>query len=121
MFDPGCVVWVEADPNGYKAKLRPSGHDISEKFSRDNSGAIRPNWFQIANTDSNSFYLRKCKEAGISPHPARFPTQFPEYFIKFLTDEGDIVLDPFAGSNATGYAAEELNRRWVSIEELKNM
>lgn len=26
--------------NGYRAKLRPSGHDISDKFSRDNGAAI---------------------------------------------------------------------------------
>ena len=38
------------------------------------------------------------------------------FFIKFLTDEDDLVLDPFAGSNTTGAAAERLRRRWISIE-----
>jgi site-specific DNA-methyltransferase (cytosine-N4-specific) len=33
-----------------------------------------------------------------------------------LTDENDSVLDPFAGSKTTGYVAELLKRRWVSIE-----
>jgi site-specific DNA-methyltransferase (cytosine-N4-specific) len=46
--------------NGYKAKKRPSGHDISTKFQKDNGGAIPPNFIQIANTESNSAYLRKC-------------------------------------------------------------
>ena len=105
--------------NGYKAKLRPSGHDISEKFSKDNSGAIPPNLLQIANTESNSYYLRRCKEEGIKPHPARFPPQFAEFFIKLLTDEGDVILDPFAGSNVTGYVAESLNRLWISIEKIE--
>ncbi|MCF4969443.1 site-specific DNA-methyltransferase [Nostoc sp. CMAA1605] len=102
--------------NGYKAKIRPSGHEISEKFQKDNQGAIPPNLLEIANTESNSIYLRRCKAAGIKPHPARFPQGFAEFFIKFLTDEGDLVLDPFAGSNTTGFVAETLQRRWISCE-----
>lgn len=102
--------------NGYRAKLRPSGHEISEKFSRDNNGAIPPNLLELANTESNSAYLRRCKEVGIKPHPARFPVDFPRFFIDFLTDEGNVVLDPFAGSNTTGQAAEMSGRRWLAFE-----
>jgi len=102
--------------NGYRAKLRPSGHDISDKFSKDNRGAIPPNLLELANTESNSSYLRRCREAGIKPHPARFPIGFPEFFIEFTTDPGDTVLDPFAGSNTTGAAAEKLERKWIAIE-----
>lgn len=101
---------------GYKAKLRPSGHDISTKFQRDLGGSIPHNLLQVANTDSNSHYLRMCKENGVKPHPARFPQALPEFFIKFLTEPGDIVLDPFAGSNVTGRAAEDLRRYWLAIE-----
>ncbi|KAF3886640.1 MULTISPECIES: DNA-methyltransferase [Nostocales] len=101
---------------GYKAKTRPSGHDISDKFQKDNQGAIPPNLLEIANTESNSAYLRRCKSQGIQPHPARFPQGFAEFFIKFLTDEGDVVLDPFAGSNTTGFVAELLQRQWISFE-----
>ena len=50
--------------NGYKAKMRPSGHDISDNFSRDNGGAIPSNLLNIANTESNSPYLRACRERG---------------------------------------------------------
>jgi DNA modification methylase len=106
--------------NGYQAKTRPSGHDISDKFQKDNQGAIPPNLLEIANTESNSAYLRRCKSAGIKPHPARFPQAFAEFFIKFLTDEGDIVLDPFAGSNTTGFTAETLQRRWLAFEINEN-
>jgi DNA modification methylase len=88
--------------NGYVAKRRPSGHDISEKFNIDNGAAIPPNFFAIPNTESNSFYLRYCKEQGLKPNPARYPAELPEYFIRMLTDENDIVLDPFAGSCVTG-------------------
>lgn len=102
--------------NGYRAKLRPSGHDISSNFSKENGGAIPPNLLQISNTESNSLYLRKCKEKGVKPHPARFPRDFANFFIRFLTEEGDVVLDPFAGSNTTGFAAEKLLRRWLAFE-----
>ncbi|MEA5583358.1 site-specific DNA-methyltransferase [Nodularia harveyana UHCC-0300] len=102
--------------NGYQAKIRPSGHDISDKFQKDNQGAIPPNLLEIANTESNSAYLRRCKSQGIKPHPARFPAGFAEFFIKFLTDEGDLVLDPFSGSNTTGFVAQKWERRWISFE-----
>ena len=102
--------------NGYRPKLRPSGHDISDKFSKNNQGAIPPNLLKLANTESNSAYLRGCREAGIKPHPARFPIKLADFFIRFLTDEGDLVLDPFAGSNTTGFAAEHLNRMWMAFE-----
>ncbi len=102
--------------NGYRAKLRPSGHDISENFGKDNDGAIPPNLLEIANTESNSAYLRRCAEVGIKPHPARFPKEFAEFFINFLTDEKDLVLDPFSGSNTTGYVAEILGRKWIAFE-----
>lgn len=102
--------------NGYKPKLRPSGHDISNKFQRDRGGAIPPNLLQFANTESNSRYLLECRRVGLKPHPARFPIGLPDFFIRFLTKPGDLVLDPFAGSNVTGEAAELLNRRWLGIE-----
>jgi site-specific DNA-methyltransferase (cytosine-N4-specific) len=101
---------------GYKAKLRPSGHDISTKFQRDHGGSIPHNLLQISNTESNSLYLRVCKEHGVKPHPARFPQGLPDFFIRFLTEPGDLVLDPFAGSNVTGKAAEDLQRYWLGIE-----
>ena len=102
--------------NGYKAKLRPSGHDISTKFQRDRGGSIPPNVLEFSNTESNSYYLKACKEKGIKPHPARFPVYLPDFFIRFLTKPGELVLDPFAGSNVTGEAAERLGRKWISVE-----
>src|SRR6266700_5625995 len=102
--------------NGYKAKLRPSGHDISTKFSTDNGASIPPNILAIPNTESNSAYLRYCSERNLKMHPARYPVLLPEYFIRMLTDPGDLVIDPFAGSCVTGEVAERLNRRWICAE-----
>jgi DNA modification methylase len=100
----------------YDPKERPSGHDIGEGFNKDNGGAIPSNLLQIPNSESNSKYLRLCKELGVKGHPARFPGKLPEFFIKFLTEENDIVLDIFGGSNTTGEIAELHNRRWLSCD-----
>lgn len=102
--------------NGYVAKLRPSGHDISSKFQKDNGGSVPPNLLAIANTESTSRYQEYCRDNNIPIHPARFPPQLPEYFIRFLTDPDDVVLDPFGGSCVTGAVAEVLGRRWVCCE-----
>lgn len=101
---------------GYKAKMRPSGHDISEKFAVNNGAAIPPNLIAIPNTESNSAYMRYCQENGLKAHPARFPADLPEYFIRMLTDPGDAVYDPFGGSCITGEVAERLQRTWTCSE-----
>jgi len=100
----------------YSPKKRPSGHDISGRFAEDKGGAIPPNLLQISNTESNSQYLRCCQILGIRGHPARFPAKLPEFFIQFLTDVGDTVLDIFAGSNTTGAVAEVWGRKWIAFE-----
>lgn len=106
-----------ADPaKFYSPDRRPSGHDVGTRFSADNGGAIPSNLLSFSNTESNSLYLRLCKRLGVTPHPARFPAALPEFFIKFLTDPGDLVVDLFAGSNTTGHAAERLGRRWVAVD-----
>ena len=102
--------------NGYQAKLRPSGHDISDKFGKDNGGSVPPNLLAVANTESNGAYQDYCRRHGHPIHPARFPEEVPEYFIRMLTDPDDLVLDPFAGSCVTGAVAEVLGRRWVCCE-----
>lgn len=107
-----------ADPDGfYKPKKRPSGHDISKGFGADNGGAIPSNLLQIPNSESNGQYLAGCKLVGAPQHPARFPAKFPQFFIKMLTDPGDVVLDIFAGSNTTGWVAECERRRWLAFDE----
>jgi len=102
----------------YSPAQRPSGHDISAGFAKDNGGAIPSNLLQIPNSGSLGRYEAACKAVGLKRHPARFPTKLPKFFIDFLTDPGDLVVDIFAGSNTTGEVAEALGRRWLAIEEL---
>jgi len=109
---------LQSDPGRYYVpKLRPSGHDIGKSFAADNGGAIPSNLLQIANTESNSQYIKYCKAVEAPVHPARFPQKLPAFFVNFLTEPGDLVLDIFAGSNTTGAAAEAVGRRWVAFEQ----
>ncbi len=112
-----------------RATVRPSGHVIRSGFDKiEAGGSIPPNvieedtpadMLRFGNNSANDLYTKRCKEAGIKIHPARFPAALPDFFIRMLTDESDIVVDPFAGSNTTGMVAEQLARRWIAIEQSK--
>ncbi len=107
---------LDSEGTYYVPKERPSGHVMSDKFNKDNGGAIPSNLLQISNSESNGHYLKYCKYLGIKSHPARFPIALPEFYINFLTEPEDLVVDIFSGSNTTGLAAEQLGRRWISLE-----
>ena len=101
----------------YNAGKRPSEHDIGEtSFLKNNGGAIPSNVLTYSNTLNSEDYQAYCRKNNLQLHPARMPGELAKFFIKFLTEPGDIVLDPFGGSNTTGAAAEELGRFWISIE-----
>lgn len=108
---------LQAPDDFYIPKKRPSGHDIGKSFGKDNGGAIPSNLLQIPNSESNGMYLSGCKILGAKPHPARFPMKLPEFFIEFLTEPNDLVVDIFSGSNTTGYVAEKAGRQWLSFDE----
>jgi DNA modification methylase len=105
----------------YNAGTRPSEHRIGKRsFLRNNGGAIPSNVLTFSNTSSNDGYQEYCRRKGLKLHPARMQIGVAAFFIKFLTQEGDTVFDPFAGSNTTGAAAENLRRKWVSVEAEKS-
>jgi site-specific DNA-methyltransferase (cytosine-N4-specific) len=107
------------DPEAfYKPAKRPSGHDITDKFgTKNNGGALPSNLLQIPNSESNGQYTAACKIVDTKRHPARFPAKLPQFFIRFLTDPDDLVVDIFSGSNTTGMVAEAEDRRWLAFEQ----
>jgi DNA modification methylase len=113
----------------YNAGVRPSGHVISPKgFLTDHGGSIGANVLELAGeqfpeallkftgTAWDAKYRAYCEALKLPAHPARMQSSLSAFFIQFLSDEGDLVLDPFAGSNTTGSVAEELGRRWIGVE-----
>ena len=102
---------------GLRETKRPSGHTIKKSWAEDRGGAIPPNMIKVGNNESGSSYIKESKRLGKKIHPARYPAEIPRFFVEFLTDAGDLVLDPFAGSNTTGAVAEKLGRRWIGVEQ----
>lgn len=125
---------IRLSRRGVKPTVRPSGHIIRDSFDKlAAGGAIPPNvvegelaevldapvpeaMLKLGNNAANDEYAKRSKELGLKMHPARFPAALPEFFIRLLTDPGETVVDPFAGSNTTGVVAENLRRRWIAME-----
>jgi len=113
----------------YNSGVRPSGHVISETgFLKDHGGSISSNVVELyddqgpeailrfTGTSWDAGYRDYCRHSNLPSHPARMQASLSAFFIQFLTDDGDLVLDPFAGSNTTGAVAEELGRQWIGVE-----
>ncbi len=117
---------IRLNQRGQAKTRRPGGHVINEGFADvSQGGSIPPNVIEVdvptdmlrfGNNAANDPYTTRCKQAGIKIHPARFPAILPEFFVRFLTDFDDVVLDPFAGSNTTGMVCEALERRHLAFE-----
>ena len=123
---------IRLNRNGVRGTVRPSGHVIRKSFDKIGPGGSIPSnvteaefpdipesMLKMGNNAANDAYTRRCKEEGIKIHPARFPALLPKFFIKMLTDENDLVVDVFAGSNTTGSVAEGLKRRWIAGEAVE--
>jgi DNA modification methylase len=127
---------IRLSRRGVRPTVRPSGHVIRESFDKIEAGGAIPanvvegdlsdlldapapeTMLRFGNNAANDEYAKKCKELGLKMHPARFPAALPEFFIRLLTEEGDRVIDPFAGSNTMGVVAESLRRRWIAMERV---
>jgi site-specific DNA-methyltransferase (adenine-specific) len=102
-------VWVKTNPMPQISADRPANgwegicylHRKGTK-KRWNGGGTHGNW--IGPTLQNGL------------HPTGKPEPFVESLVTRLTDEGDLILDPFAGSGTTGVVAKRLGRRCILIE-----
>lgn len=115
-YSPRMEQLLKGAESFYAPGMRPSGHDIGKAFRRNNGGSIPHNLLTLSNTESNSYYLRTCKQLELQSHPARFPAGLPRFFIQMMTEPGDLVVDIFSGSNTTGHVAELADRRWLAFE-----
>lgn len=128
---PYSADMIRLNRRGVRRTVRPSGHNIKTSFDKiDSGGSIPPNVVEekmipadmlvFGNNAANDPYTLRCKESGAKIHPARFPSALPEFFIRLITSDDDIVVDPFAGSNTTGAVAESLRRRWLAIDNVES-
>lgn len=93
-------------------KLRPGS------FGRETEGKIPKNVLTKGHACSDTRALREhAKRLGLPPHSAMFPSSLAEFAIKFLTEEDELVVDLFSGSNKSGLVSQRLNRRWIAVEK----
>lgn len=129
VLKPYSADMLRLNKRGVRATVRPSGHNITSDFNKMDAGGSIPSnviedeiptdLLRLGNNAANDQYTKRCKEAGLKIHPARFPAALPEFFVKLLTDEGDMVVDPFAGSNTAGAVSEACHRRWIAVDEVE--
>jgi hypothetical protein len=92
-------------------RLRPGS------FGNPTAGRIPRNVLQVSNHCANQrVYKQRAKELGLLPHGAPMPLALTRKLVRFLSDVGQLVVDPFFGSGTTGVACELEERRWVGTE-----
>lgn len=92
-------------------RLRPGS------FGRQTAGRIPRNVITAGHVCADSArYRQDAERLGLPTHGAMFPLAIPDFLIRFLSEEGDLIVDPWAGSVKTGMAAERLQRRWMVSE-----
>lgn len=116
-YSPDMKKFLDGKGKGGRAEnTRPSTHTFNCGVAwKDNGGSDPGSVISVANTSSNDFFTKLCKEKNIQ-HPARFPKELAEFFILAGSNEGDVVLDPFSGSGTTCVVAKEHGRHWIGID-----
>ena len=98
--------WLESE----KRRKNKGEHNVTNGSGMSMKSRCSPELVRPSNVLSLSIDSTNHK------HPATFPIGLPEFFIKLLTNEGDLVYDPFAGSGTTLLASKNLNRHYIGSE-----
>ena len=114
------AVRVPLSPSARRDKSNPTpAQMVDKRIERSTSSGFGANREQLRNRDSalpSNVISMPVAHTASGGHPATFPISLPSWFIKLLTDPGDIVYDPFMGSGTTARAAAALGRRWIGSE-----
>ena len=86
-------------------------------FAKMPEGSIPKNVLDFPHgTKSTLDYKKACKESGLPAHAAMFPYELADFLVRFGSEEGDLVADPFGGAMTTALAAHNNRRRFVTSE-----
>ncbi|HEU0197074.1 MAG TPA: DNA methyltransferase [Nevskiaceae bacterium] len=140
------VYWFALDPLRVKAcnrrvlephsarqrKLIAAGGDQREAMFSDGAYRLHPGRFANAtegriprnviarghNCADARRYRLDAASLGLPAHGAMWPLSVPDFLVRFLSDVGDLVVDPFGGRITTGMASERNGRRWMVAEKV---
>ena len=128
----GEIIWNKGSSAGpstawgsWKSASNPTLRDVHEYILVFSKGAFFRNGIKRTNTIGRDEFLELTKSvwsfsaesAKRIGHPAPFPVELPRRLIQLYTFQGDVVLDPFAGSGTTGVAALQSGRHFVGYEK----
>lgn len=109
----GTAVSDETKSRAFRKNCKTPINGSGMVVDRDNFKDIefaRPSNVINANNVTNQFTSQM-------EHSAVFPEKLVEFFVKSFTNEGDMVLDPFAGSGTVGIVCNNLNRKYILIDK----
>jgi DNA modification methylase len=130
-FMRGEIIWdkaASASPStawgSWMSATNPVLRDVHEYILVFSKESFRREHEQPKNTIERDAFLEWTKSVWSFPavsarqigHPAPFPEELPRRLIELYSFEGDIVLDPFAGSGTTCVAAKRAGRHFVGYE-----
>lgn len=106
-------------------KKNPIPRNMNLHFINSTEGWIYFTYGKKTGTfNNNGKVMHDFLETGLTPstekkfggHPTQKPEELIEHLIKLLSNEKDIILDPFMGSGTTGKVAKDLGRAFIGIE-----
>lgn len=110
------VLQEPAESSNERYKYDMTNHGVIVDGVREKSVKIRPQLGLVRPDNVFRFPTAATDRSNLIRHPAPFNRKLPEYFINLLTDEGDFVLDVFAGIGTTGLPCKDMNRHFIGFE-----
>lgn len=119
------LVFYAKQPTYNPQKTKGHTRKVSKARHKEKTQKNQPEIYgkseRFADYDSTERYPRsvlvfKSDKQRLSLHPTQKPLALIRYLIKTYSNEGDTILDPFAGSFTTAKAARDLKRNSISIE-----
>ena len=111
------LIWHKGDMGYGNLNIMGTTHEFVVGLSKGKPEKSRP--IEIdgeVKKRTSAFYSGKLSKKEYYGHPTQKPVGLMSYIILNRTDEGDTILDPFAGVGTVAIAAKLLNRKSIDME-----
>ena len=107
--------YLETGENSYTS-VSVNGITLSRKTKTNNKGVDTVKGFVEGRVEQDVIEQLAIRNRKKQFHPTQKPTPLMERLINLVSDEGNVILDPFMGSGSTGVAAANLDRSFIGYE-----